>query len=66
MAKPKFRKKLVLDRALEPIANSPEEFAEFLAKDRVISARNVSQAGSTPQKPFSRGSRAAAYRPVEI
>ena len=49
MAKPEFRRKLVLDCALEPVANSPEEFAEFLAKDRVISARNVSQAGLTPQ-----------------
>ena len=49
MAEPEFRRKLVLDRALEPVANSPEEFAEFLAKDRVVSARNVSQAGLTLQ-----------------
>ncbi len=49
MAEPEFRKKLVLDRALEPVANSPEEFAKFLEKDRIVSARNVSEAGLTPQ-----------------
>ena len=48
MAEPEFRKKLVLDRALKPVANSPEEFAEFLAKDRIDLAQNVSQAGLTP------------------
>ena len=49
MAEPEFRRKLIFDRALEPVANSPEAFRTFLEKDRVVSARNVSEAGLTPQ-----------------
>src|SRR5205085_1208975 len=34
---PAFRQKQFLDRALEPILDTPEEFARFLAENRVIS-----------------------------
>mgnify|MGYP006338165667 CR=1 FL=1 len=36
-------------RGHEPVANTPEEFAQFLAKDRVTSARIVKDAGVEPQ-----------------
>jgi tripartite-type tricarboxylate transporter receptor subunit TctC len=46
---PAFRKKQFIDRALEPILNTPEEFARFLIEDRVTSGRVVKEAGLTPQ-----------------
>jgi tripartite-type tricarboxylate transporter receptor subunit TctC len=46
---PAFRKKQFIDRALEPILNTPEEFAHFLVEDRAASARVVKEAGLTPQ-----------------
>ncbi len=49
MADPDFRRKLLLDRALEPVANTPEQFARFLEKDRSISAKDVKDAGLQPQ-----------------
>lgn len=49
MADPEFRRKLLLDRALEPVADTPEQFARFLEKDRSISAKDVKDAGLQPQ-----------------
>jgi hypothetical protein len=49
MREPKFRKKLLIDRALEPVANTPDEFSEFLKQDRIVSAHNVKEAGLVPQ-----------------
>ena len=49
MSQPEFRAKLLIDRALEPVANSPEEFARFLEKDRIVSLNNVRDAGMAPQ-----------------
>ena len=49
MADPDFRRRLLLDRALEPVANTPEQFARFLEKDRSISAKDVKDAGLQPQ-----------------
>jgi len=46
---PAFRKKQFIDRALEPILNTPEEFARFLIEDRATSERVVKEAGLTPQ-----------------
>jgi tripartite-type tricarboxylate transporter receptor subunit TctC len=46
---PAFRKKQFIDRALEPILNTPEEFARFLVEDRAASGRVVKEAGLTPQ-----------------
>ena len=46
---PGFRKKQFIDRALEPILDTPEEFARFLIEDRVTSGRVVTEAGLQPQ-----------------
>ena len=46
---PGFRKKQFIDRALEPILSTPEEFARFLAADRATSERVVKEAGLQPQ-----------------
>jgi tripartite-type tricarboxylate transporter receptor subunit TctC len=46
---PAFRKKQFIDRALEPILNTPEEFARFLVEDRAVSGHVVKEAGLTPQ-----------------
>jgi tripartite-type tricarboxylate transporter receptor subunit TctC len=44
-----FRKKQFIDRALEPVLNTPEEFARFLVEDRATSERVVKEAGLNPQ-----------------
>jgi tripartite-type tricarboxylate transporter receptor subunit TctC len=46
---PGFRKKQFIDRALEPILSTPEEFARFLVEDRITSGRVVKEAGLQPQ-----------------
>jgi tripartite-type tricarboxylate transporter receptor subunit TctC len=46
---PAFRQKQFIDRALEPILNTPEEFARFLVADRAMSGRVVKEAGLQPQ-----------------
>jgi tripartite-type tricarboxylate transporter receptor subunit TctC len=46
---PVFRQKQFIDRALEPILNTPEEFARFLVEDRATSERVVKEAGLQPQ-----------------
>ena len=46
---PGFRKKQFIDRALEPILDTPEEFARFLIEDRITSGRVVTEAGLQPQ-----------------
>jgi tripartite-type tricarboxylate transporter receptor subunit TctC len=49
MSEHEFRTKLLIDRALEPVANSPEEFARFLEKDRIVSLNNVREGGMAPE-----------------
>jgi tripartite-type tricarboxylate transporter receptor subunit TctC len=49
MNEPDFRAQQLIERALEPVADTPEEFARFLDEDRVISQRVVKEAGMTPQ-----------------
>jgi tripartite-type tricarboxylate transporter receptor subunit TctC len=46
---PAFRQKQFIDRALEPILNTSEEFARFLVADRAMSGRVVKEAGLQPQ-----------------
>lgn len=46
---PAFRQKQFIDRALEPILNTPDEFARFLVEDRAMSERVVREAGLQPQ-----------------
>jgi tripartite-type tricarboxylate transporter receptor subunit TctC len=48
-AEPDFRQKRMIDVALEPVFDTPEEFAAFLKADRAASARIVKQAGMEPQ-----------------
>jgi tripartite-type tricarboxylate transporter receptor subunit TctC len=46
---PEFRQKRMIDVALEPVFDTPEEFAAFLKKDRAASARIVGESGMEPQ-----------------
>jgi hypothetical protein len=46
---PAFREKHLTPRGHEPVANTPDEFARFLAADRATSARIVKEAGVEPQ-----------------
>lgn len=49
MSVPGFRQRNLIERALEPIANTPEEFARFLQQDRLLSQQVVREAGLQPQ-----------------
>jgi len=44
-SEPEFQKRHLLDRALEPVLNTPEEFRDFLAADRDKSRRIVEASG---------------------
>jgi tripartite-type tricarboxylate transporter receptor subunit TctC len=46
---PEFRQKRMIDVALEPVFDTPEQFADFLKTDRAASARIVRQSGMEPQ-----------------
>ena len=46
---PSFRSRHMIERGLEPIGNTPEEFAQFLADYRAAAARLVKEAGLEPQ-----------------
>jgi len=46
---PEFRQKRMIDVALEPVFDTPEEFARFLREDRAASARIVKESGMEPQ-----------------
>jgi tripartite-type tricarboxylate transporter receptor subunit TctC len=49
VAEPTFRQKQFIDRSLEPIANTPAEFAQYLKDERVVAKRIVQDAGIEPQ-----------------
>jgi tripartite-type tricarboxylate transporter receptor subunit TctC len=44
-----FRQKRMIDVALEPVFDTPEEFDRFLKEDRAASARLVRESGMEPQ-----------------
>ena len=44
-SEPAFQERHMLDRALEPVLNTPEEFRDFLAADRDKSRRIVEASG---------------------
>jgi tripartite-type tricarboxylate transporter receptor subunit TctC len=46
---PEFRQKRMIEAGLEPVFDTPEEFARFLKEDRVVSARVVKESGTEPQ-----------------
>jgi len=48
-SEPSFRNRHLVERALEPVMNTPEEFHQFLVDDRVRAERIVKAAGLTPQ-----------------
>src|SRR5262245_31740027 len=49
MKDPRFRKVQVLDRGLEPVVDSVEQFARFLDTDRRLTGDLVQEAGIEPQ-----------------
>jgi tripartite-type tricarboxylate transporter receptor subunit TctC len=46
---PEFRQKRMVDVGLEPVFDTPEQFAAFLKDDRAASARLVHESGMEPQ-----------------
>jgi tripartite-type tricarboxylate transporter receptor subunit TctC len=46
---PDFREKHLTSRGHEAVANTPDEFAKFLAVDRLVSRRIVNDVGLQPQ-----------------
>jgi tripartite-type tricarboxylate transporter receptor subunit TctC len=49
VAEPTFRQRQFIDRSLEPVANTPAEFAQYLKDERVVARRVVKDAGIEPQ-----------------
>ena len=49
MNEPDFRKRHVTDRGLEPVVDTPAQFAQFLERDRVATGALVKEAGVAPQ-----------------
>ena len=48
-SEPSFRNRHMIERALEPVMNTPEEFHQFLIDDRARAERIVKAAGLSPQ-----------------
>ena len=48
-SEPGFRDRNLIQRGLEPVFDSPEQFAEFFQRDRVTAKRIVEAAGLKPQ-----------------
>src|SRR5262249_26529282 len=46
---PAFRNRHMVERALEPVLNTPEDFRQFLIDDRVRAEKIVEAAGLAPQ-----------------
>jgi tripartite-type tricarboxylate transporter receptor subunit TctC len=46
---PGFRQRNLIERGLEPVASTPEEFARFIKEDRVLAEQIVKEAGLEPQ-----------------
>jgi tripartite-type tricarboxylate transporter receptor subunit TctC len=44
-----FRNRNLIERGLEPVANTPEAFARFIREDRVSSEQIVKESGLQPQ-----------------
>jgi tripartite-type tricarboxylate transporter receptor subunit TctC len=49
VAEPSFRERNLTERGLEPIANTPDEFARYIRNDRIVSEQLVKEAGLQPQ-----------------
>src|SRR5262245_17075948 len=48
-SEPAFRNRHMIERALEPVLNTPEQFRQFLIDDRVRAQKIVQAAGLAPQ-----------------
>ena len=48
-SEPTFRRQRLIEAGLEPVFDTPEEFARFLVEDRARSARIVKESGLPPQ-----------------
>ena len=48
-AQPDFRRRHFIERGLEPVTSTPDEFARFIANDRALAAQIVKEAGLQPQ-----------------
>ncbi len=46
---PGFRQRNLIERGLEPVASTPEQFARFIRDDRVLAEQIVKEAGLEPQ-----------------
>ena len=46
---PGFRDRNLIERGLEPVASTPEEFARFIRQDRVALEQIVKESGLQPQ-----------------
>jgi len=46
---PEFRQKRLIEAGLEPVFNTPEEFARFLEDNRTVAERIVKESGLEPQ-----------------
>jgi tripartite-type tricarboxylate transporter receptor subunit TctC len=49
MAEPEFRRRHLIERGLAPVASTPDEFAAFIKKDRVLAEQIVKESGLQPQ-----------------
>jgi tripartite-type tricarboxylate transporter receptor subunit TctC len=49
VGEPGFRNRKLIERGLEPVANTPEAFARFIREDRVTSEQIVKESGLQPQ-----------------
>src|SRR5262245_46793124 len=49
VGEPEFRRKNLIERGLDPVAGSPEQFARLIADDRAAAAQMVKEAGLEPQ-----------------
>ena len=49
VAQPEFRRRHLIERGLEPVASTPEEFARFIKVDRALAEKIVKEAGLEPQ-----------------
>jgi len=49
IGQPDFRNKYLIERGLEPVASTPEEFGRFVNDDRAVSEQIVKEAGLQPQ-----------------
>ena len=49
VGEPEFRRRNLIERGLEPVASTPEEYARFIKEDRPTAAQIVKEAGLEPQ-----------------